>query len=189
MPLSLHIRTDHSVPPVESEAPNDTTNSYQPKEPESLEGSDSGLPAVTVPKTTAPKLSSDNTGVQSKLNPGSLTQATSPGGASVVPDHQNINLDQQGTEEISSSPAKLSALQKAKHEHQKAQADKLEKHLITHNKDKFQEYLITKGLNYQPKGKQVICNFVFQCTQTWMFSMKITSSYVRPALNKTNVCS
>ena len=67
MPLSLHIRTDHSVPPVESEAPNDTTNSYQPKEPESLEGSDSDLPAVTVPRAIAPKLSTD---VQSELNPG-----------------------------------------------------------------------------------------------------------------------
>ena len=77
--------TDHSVPPVES---ND-----KPKELESLEGSDSGLPAVTVPKTTstAPKLSSDNTGMQSELNPVSLTHVTSPRGASVIPDHQNIN--------------------------------------------------------------------------------------------------
>ena len=152
---SFTTDTDHSVPPVELEGPNDTTNSNQPKEPKSLEGSDTGLPAITVP-ATAPNLSSDNTDMKSELNPVSLTNVTSPGGASALPDHQNIDksLDQQGTEEISSGPAKLSASQKAKQEHQKAEADKL-KYLITHNKNEFQEYLIKKGLNYQPKGKQV----------------------------------
>ena len=47
------------------------------------------------------------------------------------------SLDQPGTEEISSSPAKLklSSITKAKQKHQKAEADKHEKHryLITHN--------------------------------------------------------
>ena len=150
------------MPPGELKGSNDTINSNQPKPPESLEGSDTGLPTVTVP-ATAPKLSSDNTDMQSELNPVSLTNVTSPGGAS---DHQNIDksldqqgtfdnsLDQQGTEKTSSGPAKLSASQKAKQEHQKAEADKL-KYLITHNKNEFQEYLIKKGLNYQRKGKWV----------------------------------
>ena len=146
---SFTTDTDHSVPPVELEGPNDTTNSNQPKEPKSLEGSDTGFPAVTVP-ATAPKLSSD------KLNPVSQTNVTSPGGASALPDHQNIDksLDQQGTFDKSLDQQGTEASQKAKQEHQKAEEDKL-KYLITHNKNEFQEYLIKKGLNYQRKGKQV----------------------------------
>ena len=195
--------TDHSVPPGELEGSNYITNSNQPKEPESLEGSDTGLPTVTVP-ATAPKLSSDNADMKSELNPVSLTNVTSPGGASALSNHQNFNknldqqgtfdksLDQQGTEEISSGPAKLSASQKAKQEHQKAEADKLEKCLITHNKNKFQEYLIKKGLNYQQKGKWVEPSDLQFCLSMYtdldvLDENTVTCSYARPALNKSNV--
>ena len=110
----------------------------------------------------------------------------------MVPDHQNINknLDQQGTEELSSSPTKLSASQKAKQKQQKAQADKLEKHLITHNKDKFQEYSVKKGQNYQPKGKQVETSDLQFCLSMYtdLDVLDEDNKFICQACTKQNQC-
>ena len=140
--------TDHSIPHIKVEAPNDrANNTSQPEEPESLEGSDTGMHPVPGTNVT-----SDNSDMQTKVEP-----MIPPGGESVLPGHQNIDTNlnqnlQQGTDEVTSSLEKLSASQEPKQEYHEAQTDKFG---ITHTKDKFQEYLIKKGLNYQPKGKWV----------------------------------
>ena len=70
-----------------------------------------------------------------------------------------INQNLQGNEEVINSSQKPLASQEAKQEDQRAKSrdarkEKREKKLITHKKNKFQDYLIKKGLNYLSKGKQ-----------------------------------
>ena len=194
-PMTTGTNKQHSIPLMQSGVLNDTANHHHLKKPEGLEGSDTCMtntPAVTVPGTTATELIINNSDTQSR--PKQVTHAFSAAGmvesallADYVSQQNDKNL--KLTEEISSDPAELSVSQKAKQEHQKAEAD-IEKHFITHNKNKFQEYLIKKGLNHQPKGKRVETSDLQFCLSMYtdLDVLDEDNKFICQACTKQNQC-
>ena len=90
----------------------------------------------------------------------------------------DVKVDQmlrQGTEEIASDPANLSAPPETKQEDQGAQYDEIienqnienYKFRVTNYKNHFQEYLLKKGLNYQPMGGHNETNDLQRCLSSY----------------------
>lgn len=124
-----------------------TVNDHQSKVPESSEGSNTGM---------------------------GNSPAVSPSGITTNNEENFDQKSQQGTEKTASDPAKLSASPEAKQEDQGTHHDNGQhqdnenyEFRVTNYKNHFQEYLIKKGLNHQPKGRQNITNDLQLCLSSY----------------------
>ena len=182
-PTLQHPTLQNDISLEKLETQNVADNGNQSKEPESSEGSDTGMgnsPTVAVPGITDTENNSNTSTMQSNL-----TQAKQPSAVEVLESltpNQHIaeknaakkadQKSQQGIEETAGVSSELPASQETKQEVEEAQQEDTEnktlevehhKSNITNDKDLFQEYLMKKGLKHQPKGKQAYTNDLQFC--------------------------
>ena len=182
-----HPTLQNDMPLEKLETQNVADNGNRSEEPESSEGSDTGMgngPTVAVQGTTDTENNSNTSAMQRNLSQTkqpsaaealeslTTTQHIAQKNASEKADQKS----QQGIEETAGGPTNLPASQETNQEVEEAQQEDTEnktlevehhKSNITNNKDLFQEYLMKKGLKYQLKGKQAGTSDLQSCLSVY----------------------